>query len=340
MKIGIVNDLLMAVEALRRAVALNPLHRVIWTARSGAEAIAMCAQEKPDLVLMDLLMPGMDGVEATKRIMAATPCAILVVTASTGANAWRVFEAMGHGALDAVDTPVLNGADPKAGAEPLLAKIDTIARLVREKESPAGVKNYSAIGRNRSPGECLVAIGASAGGPAALAAVFEKLPANFPAPIVVVQHVDRQFAAGMADWLDKLTPLKVRLAQVGDRPVVGTILLAGTNDHLVMTNGGSLEYTPHPVEYVYRPSVDVFFQSVARFWTGRVVGVLLTGMGRDGAVGLKALRNQGFYTMAQDQATCAVYGMPRAAVTLGAAVEVLPLPQIANNIRDAVEACR
>jgi chemotaxis response regulator CheB len=333
MKIAIVNDLPLAVMALQRAIALNPLHQVIWTASNGMEAIEHCARQRPDLLLMDLLMPGIDGVETTKRIMAATPCAILVVTASTGANAWRVFEAMGHGALDAVDTPVFGGGDPKAGAAALLTKIDTLNHLIRAKDQVRLERGRLPGATVMRPGQRLVAIGASAGGPAALAAVLEGLPADFPAAVVVVQHVDVQFAAGMADWLGKSSRLPVRLVAEGDQPETGAVLLAGTNDHLVMGNNGRLSYTPHPREYVYRPSVDVFFQSVTRYWTGPVTGVILTGMGRDGAVGLRALRNQGHYTIAQDEASSAVYGMPKAAVTLGAAVEVLPLGQIAGNLQ-------
>lgn len=329
MRIGIVNDLPMAVEALRRVINLAPEHRVIWVARNGAEAVEQCAREIPDLVLMDLLMPVMDGVEATKRIMARTPCAILVVTASVGANAWRAFEAMGHGALDAVDTPSLGAGDLRAGAAPLLAKINVLGRLINEKHGPMGVVGR---GRTKPPflsADRLVAIGASAGGPAAIAAVLGGLPRDFPAAIVIIQHVDVQFAASMADWLGQGTPLPVRVAREGDRPVAGTVLLAGTNDHLVLQASGQLGYTAEPREYVYRPSVDVFFQSVTRYWPGHAAGVLLTGMGRDGALGLKALRNQGHHTIAQDEATSAVYGMPKAAATLDAAVEILPLPRIA-----------
>jgi chemotaxis response regulator CheB len=144
--------------------------------------------------------------------------------------------------------------------------------------------------------------------------------------------VDVQFAAGMADWLGRDCKLPVRVAREGERPAAGVVLLAGTNDHLTLLADGRLGYTPEPRDYVYRPSVDVFFQSITRFWTGDVTGVLLTGMGRDGAVGLKALRNQGRHTIAQDQASSAVYGMPKAAATLGAAVEILPLERIAPKV--------
>lgn len=333
MRIGIVNDLPLAVEALKRALASKPGHQVAWVARHGAEAVELCAKDTPDLVLMDLLMPVMDGIEATRRIMASSPCAILIVTVSVGANAWRVFEAMGHGALDAVDTPALGLGDPRESAAPLLEKIDIIARLTGDRSS--GLKHISGAARIAVPAvqpNRLLAIGASAGGPAAVAKVLAILPADFPAAVVVVQHVDKQFAAGMADWLSTGSKLPVRVACEGDKPAAGLVLLAATNDHLVLLADRSLRYTPHPQEYVYRPSVDVFFQSVTRHWGGEVVGVLLTGMGRDGAVGLKALRNQGRHTIAQDQASCAVYGMPKAAATLDAAVDILPLDQIGPKV--------
>lgn len=328
MKIGIANDLPLAVEALRRALALKPEHRVVWVASDGAEAVALCAKETPDLVLMDLIMPGMDGVEATRQIMTSTPCAILVVTVSVGANAWRVFEAMGHGALDAVDTPELGFGSAGEGTAPLLAKIDTIGKLIGDKPGAATAAKRAG-GSRVAQHNRLVAIGASAGGPAALAKLLSALPENFPAALVVVQHVDEQFAAGMADWLSDKSRLPVRLASEGDRPVTGSVLLAGTNDHLTFKAADRLGYTPKPVEYVYRPSVDVLFHSVCRLWPGEAVGVLLTGMGRDGALGLKALRNKGYHTIAQDQASSAVYGMPKAAATLDAAVDILALDQIA-----------
>lgn len=331
MKIGIVNDLALAVEALRRALLQKPGYQVIWVARNGAEAVELCAKATPDLVLLDMIMPVMDGVETTRRIMAQTPCAILIVTVSVGSNSSRVFEAMGHGALDAVDTPTLGLGDLSESAAPLLAKIEIIRKLIRDKN---GSNDQGAGSRTLPPygGERLVAIGASAGGPAALTTVLQGLPKDFPAAIVIIQHVDKQFAAGMAEWLSLSSALPVRVAQEGERPETGAVLLAGTNDHLTLKMPDCLGYTPKPVDYAYRPSVDVFFQSACRFWPGTVVGVLLTGMGRDGALGLKALRNKGHYTIAQNQATSAVYGMPKAAATLDAAVDILALEQIAPKL--------
>jgi len=329
MKIGIVNDMPMATEALRRAVSLVPQHEVVWTARDGGEAVEMCADQTPDLVLMDLIMPGMDGVEATRRIMEATPCTILIVTSDVDTNAARVFEAMGFGALDAVNTPALGLSDIATGAAPLLAKIATIGRLLRTA-TPALVVEAKQPVTSWKNG--LVAIGASAGGPAALAAVLGALPRDLSAAVVVIQHVDARFAEGLARWLDQYSNLPVRLAQKNDRLVPGTVLVAGTSDHLTLMSRDRVGYTPEPTEYTYRPSVDVFFQSVCKLWPGSAVGVLLTGMGNDGARGLKVMRTKGYHTIAQDQASSAVYGMPKAAATAKAAIDILPLSRIAPRI--------
>jgi two-component system response regulator WspF len=338
-KIGIVNDSPLAVEALRRAVALAPEHQIVWVAKNGAEAVALCRNVPPTLVLMDLVMPEMDGVEATRRIMSSTPCAILIVTVSIGTNSSRAFEAMGYGALDAVDAPMIGTGAPLESAGPLLMKIETIGRMLACKTGlrPDGA-NVSSPSRPASP-ERLIAIGASAGGPAAVATVLRGLPKDFPAAIVIIQHVDRQFAAGMADWLGQESQLAVRLAREGDRPAPGEVLMAGTSDHLVLKGSHQLGYTQEPRDYVYRPSVDVFFQSVSHHWQGEAVAVLLTGMGRDGALGLKALRNRGFHTIAQDEATSAVYGMPKAAARLDAASDILPGERIASRLVDVL-ACK
>jgi len=332
MRIGIVNDMALAVEALRRAVASGRRHSVAWVARNGREAVAQCDLDPPDVVLMDLIMPEMDGVEATRRIVAKHGCAVLITTVNKGANAAKVFEAMGHGALDAVDTPVLGGAGAEGGMVAFLEKLRTIERLTGEMPRRLAAA-AAALAEPKEPGNWLVAVGASAGGPAALAAILGALPANFPAAIVIIQHVDEQFAAGMAEWLSSKSSVPVRLAREGDFPVSGEALMAGTNDHLEFRQGGQLGYTPLPREYHYRPSADVLFRSIPGNWRGRVVGVLLTGMGRDGALGLKYLRDKGNVTLAQDQASSAVYGMPKAAAELKAASEILPLDRIAARIR-------
>ena len=178
----------------------------------------------------------------------------------------------------------------------------------------------------------LVAIGASVGGPAALCKLLGGLPKEFPAAVAIIQHVDEHFSQGMADWLGRDSALAVRIAREGDRLEPGTVLLASSSDHLVVKVLTRVGYTSEPREKIYRPSIDVFFDSVRANWPGEVVGVLLTGMGDDGARGLKSLREHGHHTIAQDEASCAIYGMPKAAVALGAAVQILPLERIAHRL--------
>ncbi|MEQ1862407.1 MAG: chemotaxis response regulator protein-glutamate methylesterase [Chthoniobacteraceae bacterium] len=330
MKIGIVNDMPMAVEIMRRAIVSTSKHTVAWTARDGAEAVARCGADTPDLVLMDLIMPGMDGVEATRRIMTESPCAVLVVTATVEGNAAKVFEAMGAGALDVVQTPTLGGNGGAQGSAGFLYKIDATAKLIGDEPDPEP--------EFREKARTLIAIGSSAGGPAALVKLLADLPADLPAAVVIVQHVDAQFAPGLANWLSEVSKLPVRLAVEGETIDQGIVLVAGTNDHLVVLPGGRLGYTPEPVNYSYRPSVNAFFESVNRYWRGDVIGVLLTGMGRDGAIGLKHLRDAGHHTIGQDRESCAVYGMPKAAAEIGAVAEVLPLEQIAGALARRIKA--
>jgi chemotaxis response regulator CheB len=233
MRIAIVNDMLLAVEAMRRAVISSGEHRVAWVARDGEEAVQLARNDRPDLVLMDLVMPRMSGVEATRLIMAQAPCPILVVTANMNENPGLVFEAMGEGALDAVATPVLGRAGDSDGTRGLLAKIEAIRRLTGDTSSRTGANGPAPAESKRDQ---LVAIGASAGGPAAVAKVLGGLPADFPAAIVVVQHVDVQFARGLADWLGLHTRLKVQLANEGDEVRAGHVFLAGREHHLARTS--------------------------------------------------------------------------------------------------------
>jgi len=258
----------------------------------------------------------------------------VVVTASVNANAAKVFEAMGWGALDAVDTPALHSSNPENGCAALLSKIDMVSRIL-------GGNSLDGFKRSSPPVKSpLVVIGASAGGPSALAMILGKLPRNFAAPVVLVQHVDEQFAPSLASWLAQQSILPVVAAKDGDRPGVGQVSLAVKDHHLVLRKSGVLGYSENPRDVFYRPSVDVFFESVAEHWTGEVIGVLLTGMGRDGAKGLKRLRDAGHHTIAQDQESCAVYGMPKAAAQIDAAVEILPLSKIAFALEQRVLAGR
>jgi len=331
MRIGIVNDMTMAVEVLKRVVRDIPEYEIAWVAYDGREAVNKCTADTPDIVLMDLIMPNMDGVEATRRIMKQTPCAILVVTATVEGNMAKVFDAMGYGALDAATTPVVGSDGAIHGGDVLLGKIATIAKLLGKNDATRQRGTLHARGLSpRESGTKLVVIGSSTGGPKALAEILSSLPRASNVSIVIVQHVDVQFASGLVEWLNEQTPLAVCLAMDGMRPQPGTVLVAGTNDHLVMKSDLTLHYTPEPEDCPYRPSVDILFKSVARTWPEKAVGVVLTGMGSDGAEGLMVLRDVGWHTIAQDEKSCVVYGMPKAAAMLGAAVEILPPAKIAK----------
>jgi len=332
MRIAIVNDLRLAVEALRRVLAGAKQHSIAWVAMDGAEAVRKCHEDRPDLILMDLIMPEMDGVEATRRIMLECPCAILLVTATVEGNVNQVFSALGVGALDAVTTPTLFNVGRSVESNTLLYKIDSIEKQLKAQGKLAAerVEAQPVFAASQRPS--LLVIGASAGGPAALAAVLSKLPTNFPAPIIMVQHVDEQFMASMAAWLATQSKIPVRLAVEGERPVPGVALLAGKGDHLIFKDSQILGYTRQAMASYYSPSIDVFFESVLEKCRYEVIAVLLTGMGADGAKGLKRLRDAGAYTIAQDQGTSAVYGMPKAAAALGAAVDILPLDDIASAV--------
>jgi len=336
MRIAIVDDTLLVVEGLRRIVEESGDHHVIWVAHNGVDAVDLCQKDTPDLVLMDLIMPIMEGVEATRLIMAGSPCPILIVSASITRYAPQVFSAMGFGALDAVNTPSINQDGSVNGKELFLSKINTIAKLtidtVSPKPRPIVPRQAASAPVAHFSNNPLVAIGCSAGGPQALQEILSCLPSSFSAPIVIIQHIDELFSNDMGKWLDAHCSLEVRIAQDQDRPKKGVVLLGGTSDHLVVNHSQQLEYTNDPSEVVYRPSVDVFFQSVLKHWKGDVTAMLLTGMGRDGAQGLLECRERGFYTIAQDEESSAVFGMPRAAAKLKAAVDIMSLDNIAKKL--------
>ena len=335
MKIAIVNDVPLAREALRRAVAVE--HDIAWLASDGAEAVAKTKADRPDLILMDLIMPRVDGVEATRQIMAEAPCPILVVTATVSGNMGRVYEAMGLGALDAVDTPSFDHGSGQLGSSPLLEKIATISRLIGRPSTEVVPPAPSlASFDEEGPRFPLIVIGASTGGPNALGEILSRLPDLAHASVVIVQHVDEAFSHGLARWLGEKTGRRVDLIEPGTCPQPGCVYLAGTNDHLILDANMRFRYVAEPRTLYYRPSVDVFFASLAGRWPVPGSAAVLTGMGRDGASGLKALREAGWATVAQDEATCIVYGMPKAAAELDAAEQILPLGQVAQALADGV----
>ena len=333
MRIALVNDVRIALEALRRIVAAIPSTQVAWVAADGEQAVARCHEDTPDLILMDMIMPGMGGVEATRQIMESTPCPILVVTATVTGNAACVYEALGHGALDAVNTPVLGTDGNWDGAEALIRKIDMVRRLTTAA-APSGLAAVTRepCDESVSASVPMVAIGVSTGGPKALIQVLAAFPENRPWCTAIVQHVDPFFAPGLAEWLTTETGKMVMVVQSGQLPEPGAVYLAATADHLEVDPCGRFRYVREPEDQVYRPSVDVFFRSLLTSPVTPGAAVLLTGMGRDGAEGLQALRQVGWPTIAQDEATSVIWGMPAAAVRIGAVEHLLPLEAIGGKI--------
>ncbi len=330
MRVAIVNDLALAREVLRRLLLSSPDYRIAWTAGDGLEAVRKAAEDTPDAILMDLVMPGMDGIEATRRIMKDNPCPILLVTSSVSGNYGMVYEAMGHGGLDAVNTPTLDRDGKVRDGQGLLVRLAQLANARRVSSVPLAASTPS--GRPAREAPPLLALGASTGGPEALARIVAALPTEFPTATVIIQHIGVDFVPSLVGWLQGRSRLRVRPAAAGDTPQVGEILVAASNDHLILNRDGRLAYREEPKDYPYRPSVDVFFASLAAHWPNPGAAALLTGMGADGARGLLHLRQAGWLTLAQDKSTSVVYGMPQAAAQLGAARHILPLSDLTQAI--------
>jgi two-component system chemotaxis response regulator CheB len=317
-------------EVLSRVIACDPAFEVVGVAEDGAAAAAQARGLRPDVITMDLAMPDADGFSGIARIMAETPTPILVLTANREEAV--SFRALSLGALDLLEKP-------QAGSD-----LDDYGQLLRSRlRLLAGVKVIRHVrglreGRAAAPRRAtrrveLVAVGASLGGPRALAAVLRALPASFPAPIVVVQHIADGFTEGLASWLASETTLVVQEARGDDLLVAGRVLIAPTGRHLEVADGCARLSDAPPVD-TFRPSVTPLLLSAARAYGARACGVILTGMGRDGAEGLKAIKDAGGPTLAQDEATSAVFGMPRAAIELGAVDRVLPLDEIARALQE------
>lgn len=312
-------------RAISRALSESQ-HTLIWSASSPRDALHKFDGTPPDVLLIGARLTEMTPAALTRAILAKGACAVLLLAESGAERVSEVYEAMGAGALDVVASPLIDPEGQLTRGEPLLLKLRTAARLLGQ-----GSQQLSAV-NTPSSSSALVAIGASTGGPQALLTILASLPKNFPAAIIIVQHVDSAFSEGLASWLRDGSDIRVDIARDGMLPRPGQALIAGSSDHLVMTVGGVLRYRAEPVEMPYRPSVDVLFSSLAVHWPKPAVAVLLTGMGRDGAEGMKKLRQLGWHTIAQDEASSVVYGMPKAAALLGAACKILPLPAIANEV--------
>jgi two-component system chemotaxis response regulator CheB len=331
-RVLVVDDSPTLRQLIRSILESDPELQVVGQACNGEEAIALCHRLEPDIITTDICMPKMDGFQATRHIMAKSPRPILVLTSTKSDLELGISsKALEAGALMVVGKPHgLPGEDPKA--DQLIAQVKAMAgvkvvtrRWRLEKKKPAPLRREPAL--TPSPGPVrLIAIGASTGGPPALQAILSQLPADLP--VAVVQHISPGFVQGLARWLNETTPLRVKVAENGEILQPGTVYLAPDDRHLLVTAGGQARLRASPLVGGHRPSATVLFQSVAQNYGSAAVGVLLTGMGKDGAQGFKALHEAGAHTIAQDEATCVVFGMPKEAIALGAVEEVLPLEQI------------
>ena len=310
-------------ELLVRVVAEDPGFDVVAIAADGNAAAGLARSVRPDVITMDLNMPDADGFSGIARIMSETPTPILVLTANPEEAVG--FRALSLGALDILEKPQAT-TDLGEYGQLLRSRLRLLAgvKVIRHLR---GLRDRKVTAPRAAARPELVVVGASLGGPRALATLLRGLPPDFPVPVAVVQHIADGFTEGLASWLGTESRLDVREAVDGAPLLPGRVLLAPTGRHLLVADGVARLSDAPPVD-TFKPSVTPLFVSAARVYGARACGVLLTGMGRDGAEGLRAIKDAGGPTIAQDEATSAVFGMPRAAIELGAVDRVLPLDDI------------
>jgi two-component system chemotaxis response regulator CheB len=336
----VVDDSPTVRSILRAMLATEPDISIVGEAVNGVEAVDKTERLRPDIILMDIRMPRMDGYEATEQIMATCPTPIIVFSSLTRAEEARVSIAMlAVGALDVMVKPDLS--DPVSVAEcakVLRTKVRVASRVavvrhIKRRPLPGA---QSASGVEPAPGlrYDLLAIGSSTGGPAVLREILSHLPVSYPLPVMLVQHITVGFSDGFIEWLQQYVPLKLRLAKGRDRAEPGTILMAPEGRQMTVLPDRSVVALSEVPIGVHLPSVDALFNSVADSFGARSIGVILTGMGADGVDGLLRIRQSGGITIAQDQASCTVFGMPGEAVRRGAASEVLPPDRIKVRLRE------
>ncbi|MEI7813634.1 MAG: chemotaxis-specific protein-glutamate methyltransferase CheB [Coriobacteriia bacterium] len=341
-RVVVADDSLVAREMLVQILSSDPLVEVVGQAHDGEEAIELVERLKPDLVTMDIHMPRMDGLEATERIMAFTPTPILVVSSSVhGEGMGRAFDALTLGALEVIKKPEpKDWADLDCIGRDILQKVKILSnvRVVMHLSGRRDHHGYKAKPMARTNAvRSMVAIGSSTGGPSALLSIFERLPADFPAPILVAQHIAEGFVPGLVNWLNNECALSVVEAAEGMVPEPGRVYFAQTGRNLVLA-ARALHFEEPSIGQLYVPSADTLFESVALSCGRDAVGILLTGMGADGARGLKQLHDAGGATIAQDEASSTVFGMPKAAIELGAADRVVAIDDAAAVLCELVSS--
>ncbi|HJV35291.1 chemotaxis-specific protein-glutamate methyltransferase CheB [Geomonas sp.] len=334
-RILIADDSLLVREVLCGIFQQYPDTCVVGSASNGQEAVELTLSLKPDLVILDLIMPVLDGLETLEEIMAIAPTPVLVLSGAVDeSEVDRAFTAIKRGALDVMEKPELDApgsleefAERLHEKVRLLSGIRVIRHPRRRTRYPLEERLEAAAGSTPN----ILAIGASTGGPKAVMSVLKSLPANFPGTVFVVQHIAAGFAAGFASWLDRECSIKVKLAEDGTRYVPGEALVAPDGCHMTVADGRVHLVDQAPVNCC-RPSIDVFFNSLAQAPCDQVVSLLLSGMGKDGALGLLQIKERGGTTLVQDEESCAVFGMPKAAISLCAADQVLPLERMPDTI--------
>jgi two-component system chemotaxis response regulator CheB len=332
---------------LREALQADPQLEIVGEAADGERAVQMVARLRPDVITMDMMLPGISGLAATEQIMAEHPTPILVVSSADREELFSTYNALAAGAVDVMEKPRGDDSDADWAVRlrtslRMVARIRVIthprARLGRRDVPPTPAAPVPVpVPVPSSGGLAVVAVGASTGGPAALTELIRGLSPSFSTPVLAVQHIaaSEQFAEAFSDWLAGQTRRDVRYARDGT-PIsraAGQILLAPPDRHLYVRDG-LLRLSSGPPRHSCRPSVDVLFESVADDYGPGAAGCLLTGMGRDGASGLLQMRHRGAVTFAQDEHSCTVYGMPREAALMGAAVHVLPPSRIAARLSE------
>ena len=337
-RVLIADDSLVAREMLAQILTSDPEIEIAGTARDGEEATRMVADLKPDLVTMDIHMPKMDGLDAVSHIMAYSPVPILVVSSSVHGDTGVAFDALKCGALEVMKKPEPRDWEDleRIGKDlirrvKMLSRVKVITHLAGRKRSERASQRTDLLSSHEHGGFGLVAVGSSTGGPSALMTMLGALPKDLPVPVIIAQHIAEGFIPGLVDWLDGGCAVSVRAAAHREVPKPGFAYLAPT--------GRNMEYDGRVVRFaepgkgqLYIPSADTLFESVAKSMRSAAIGVILTGMGADGARGLKKMRDAGAATIAQDEKTSTVFGMPKAAADLGAAAEVLPIEGIGPEV--------
>lgn len=338
-RVLLVDDSLVTLTILKRILAGAPEIQVVGTATNGQEALNMIPDLQPDVICTDLHMPVMDGLELTRRVIRSFPRPILVLSVSVQkeqvANIFQLLEA---GAIDVMAKPIGGvDVDSSLDARELIGKIKILAGVVvirkHHKEQDA-VSSASNLFEIKSAPLRIIGIGASTGGPQAFQKILTHLPGNFPVPVICVQHISEEFMQGMVDWLAPQCQLKIMTAEAGVVPQPGVVYFPRGGSHLIVNSQGRLECTDGPIYDGHRPSISVTFNSLAKHYGSEAAAILLTGMGRDGVEGIKAIAQAGGMTIAQDEESSIVFGMPKEAAALGVVRHILPLERIATMLQE------